>query len=51
MFAIQFDESNFGITNIFMAYVRFHGSSLSDTFDEFLFANYRETVSKGETIF
>ena len=31
-----------------MAYVRFHSSFLNDTVDEFLFANYLETDSKGE---
>ena len=34
-----------------MAYARFHNSSLNDTFDEFLFANYPESNSKEVTIF
>ncbi|XP_023233556.1 zinc finger BED domain-containing protein 5-like [Centruroides sculpturatus] len=50
-FAIQLDESTFGSSNLLMAYVRFHSPSLNDTVDEFLFAKYLETDSKGETIF
>ena len=34
-----------------MAYVMFHDSLLNDTVDEFLFVNYLETNSTGETIF
>ena len=34
-----------------MAYVRFYSPSLNDTVDEFLFAKYLETDSKGEIIF
>lgn len=49
--AIQLDESNFGNSNLLMAYVRFHSPSLNDTVDEFRFAKYLETDSKGETIF
>ena len=50
-FAIQLDESTFGTANLLMAYVRFYSPSLNDTVDEFLFAKYLETDSKGETIF
>ena len=50
-FTIQLGESTFGSSNILMAYVRFHSPSLNDIVDEFLFASYRKTDSKDETIF
>ncbi|KAF2349391.1 hypothetical protein FHG87_019853, partial [Trinorchestia longiramus] len=50
-FAIQLDESTFGSSNILMAYVRFYSPTLNNTVDEFLFADYLETDSKGKTIF
>ena len=50
-FAIQLDESTFGSSNILMAYVRFHSSSLNDTVNEILSVNYLETDSRGQTFF
>ena len=49
--AIQLDKSTFGKSNILMAYVRFHSSSLNAIVIEFLFTTYHETDSKGEIIF
>ena len=51
LFAIQLDEPTFGSSNIIMAYVSFHSSSLNNSVDKFLFGNYFETDSKGETFF
>ncbi|KAF2365106.1 Ribonuclease H-like domain [Trinorchestia longiramus] len=50
-FTIQLVESTFGSSNILMAYVRFYSPTLNNTVDEFLFADYLETGSKGKTIF
>ena len=50
-FSIQHDEATFGSSDISMDYVRLHGSSMNDTVDDILFANYLDTESKGETIF
>ena len=50
-FAIQLEASIYGTSNILMANVRFHSSSMNDTVDEFQFTNYPEPDSKDETIF
>ena len=51
MFAIQLDESTFGSSNIFMAYVTVHGLFQNDTVDVILFDNYLETDTNGEIVF
>ncbi|XP_076040808.1 protein FAM200C-like [Oratosquilla oratoria] len=50
-FSLQLDESTFGSKNLLVAYVRYYSQSRKCIIDEFLFAKYLATDSKGETIF
>ena len=49
-FSIQLDESNFGSSNLPMAYVRYNSPSLRSVIDGFLFAKSLQGDAKGETI-
>jgi len=49
-FSIQLDESNFGSSNLLMAYVRYNSPSLRSVIDGFLFAKSLQGDAKGETI-
>ena len=50
-FSMQLDEATFGTQNILMSYVRYYSNTKKSIIDEFLFAKYLKTDSKGETIF
>ena len=49
-FSIHLNESTFGCSNSFMAYVRYNSPSLECIIDEFLFAKYLRADSNDETI-
>ena len=50
-FLLQLDEATFGSSSVLLAYVRYFSASLKCVTDEFLFSEYLEGDSKGETIF